>query len=192
MVPPQALKMVPGTISEMVPGTISSRRGFLAALPAMVLVPGFAAAADRRGFVLPNDGGEVVLYGSRRSPVRIKVDSAKDAATSLSMITQDIAPGEGVPVHLHEREDEICLVRSGEGIATLGDERVPVKAGTTIFVPRGTWHGVENTGAAVIEWVGIYSPAGFEGYFREIAKPVVRTAAEREALDRRFGIRYRR
>ena len=169
-----------------------SRRAFLASLPALALFPAPQADARRRGFVLPNEGGEVVLYGSRRSPVRIKVDSEKDAATALSMITQDIAPGEGVPVHLHEREDEICLVRSGDGVATLGDERVPVKAGAVIFVPRGTWHGVENTGAAVIEWVGIYSPAGFEGYFREIAKPVLRSAAEREALDRRFGIRYRR
>lgn len=169
-----------------------TRRAFIATLPALALWP-LQPAPARRGFVLPNDGGEVILYGSRRSPVRIKVDSGIDPGTSLSMITQDIAPGEGVPVHLHEKEDEICLVRSGEGIATLGDERVPVKAGAAIFVPRGTWHGVENTStAAIIEWVGIYSPAGFEGYFREIAKPVARTPAEREALDRRFGIRYRR
>ena len=160
----------------------------------MAVLPALFAAleGERRGFVLGADGGELCLFGSRRSPVRIKVDSAKDAGATLSMITQDIAPGEGVPVHLHEREDEICLVRSGEGTALLGDERAPVKAGTVIFVPRGTWHGVENTGAAVIEWVGIYSPAGFEGYFKEIARPTARSAEEREALDRRFGIRYRR
>ena len=65
-----------------------------------------------------------------------------------------------------------------------------------LWVPKGTWHGGKNTGPTILKWTGIYSPAGFEGYFREISRPPgvaprQRSAGEWEALDRRYGIRYR-
>jgi hypothetical protein len=47
-------------------------------------------------------------------------------------------------------------------------------------------------------WIAIYSPSGFDGYFREIGRkspadpPRARPQEEREALDRQYGIRYRR
>ena len=71
-------------------------------------------------------------------------------------------------------------------------------AGSTLFVPQGTWHGGRNSGSDTLKWVAIYSPSGFEGYFREIGRrlpddpPRSRTAAEREALDKRYAIRYQR
>ena len=101
-------------------------------------------------------------------------------------------------MHLHEREDEIILIQSGTGVGVAGrcrDARsVP---GSVLWVPQGTWHGGKNTGSAILKWTGIYSPAGFEGYFREIsrapgARPRQRSAEEWEALDRHYGIRYRR
>ncbi len=69
--------------------------------------------------------------------------------------------------------------------------------GSVLWIPKGTWHGGRNTGQTVLKWTGIYSPAGFEGYFREISRPPgvtprQRSAEEWEALDRRYGIRYRR
>jgi hypothetical protein len=46
-------------------------------------------------------------------------------------------------------------------------------------------------------WIAMYSPSGFEGYFREVGRraptdpPRSRAPEEREALDRKYGIRYR-
>jgi quercetin dioxygenase-like cupin family protein len=113
------------------------------------------------------------------------------------MITQDVSPGTVIPVHLHENEDEIIFIQSGAGEATLGESTVTLAAGATLFVPQGTWHGGRNTGTETLKWIAIYSPSGFEGYFREIGRrapdepPRARTPAEREAMDRRYGIRYR-
>jgi mannose-6-phosphate isomerase-like protein (cupin superfamily) len=138
--------------------------------------------------------GELVYVG--RDPVRIKV-SPGGAGGRFGMITQDVSPGTVIPVHLHEKEDEIIFIQAGQGEATLGDAAVPLAAGSTLYVPQGTWHGGRNTGRETLKWIAIYSPSGFDGYFREIgrrspeAPPRRRTPEEREALDRRYGIRYR-
>ncbi len=114
------------------------------------------------------------------------------------MITQQMAPGSSIPVHLHEKEDELIFIQSGEGTARLGDERVPLRAGSTLFVPRGTWHAGQNTGTAIMNWVAIYSPAGFEQYFLDIgartkdAPPPRLTLDQMQALDQRYGIKYLR
>jgi mannose-6-phosphate isomerase-like protein (cupin superfamily) len=141
----------------------------------------------------PGDG-ELVYVG--RDPVRIKV-SPGAAKGRFAMITQDVSPGTAIPVHLHENEDELIFIQSGEGEAMLGEQSVKLAAGSTLYVPQGTWHGGRNTGTATLKWIAIYSPSGFEGYFREIGKrspddpPRGRTPQEREAMDRQYGIRYR-
>lgn len=138
--------------------------------------------------------GELVYVG--RDPVRIKVSPANGPGR-LAMITQDVSPGTTIPVHLHEKEDEIIFIQSGTGDATLNDRRIELAAGAALFVPQGTWHGGRNTGSNTLRWIAIYSPSGFEGYFREIGRPSLDAAPvplspdERERRDRRYGIRYR-
>ena len=137
--------------------------------------------------------GELVYVG--RDPVRIKISPA--APGRFAMITQEVSPGTVIPIHAHDREDEIIFIQSGSGEATIGDRTVPLAAGSTLYVPQGTWHGGRNTGRDTLMWIAIYSPSGFEGYFREIGrrtldeKPRPRTPEERVALDARYAIRYR-
>jgi mannose-6-phosphate isomerase-like protein (cupin superfamily) len=137
--------------------------------------------------------GELVYVG--RDPVRIKISPA--APGRFAMITQEVSPGTVIPIHAHDREDEIIFIQSGTGEATLGERTVPLAAGSALYVPQGTWHGGRNTGKDTLMWIAIYSPSGFEGYFREIGRrapndpPRTRTADERIDLDRRFAIRYR-
>ena len=143
------------------------------------------------------DAGELCFVGAAGDPVRLKVSLESDPATRLAMIVQDVSPGTVIPVHLHEREDEIILIQSGTGVASIGDVESPVSAGSVLWIPKGTWHGGKNTSATILKWTGIYSPAGFEGYFREISRPPGatprrRSAEEWDALDKRYGIRYQR
>lgn len=137
--------------------------------------------------------GELVYVG--RDPVRIKI--SPPGKGRFAMITQDVSPGTSIPIHAHDNEDEVIFIQAGQGEATIDTRTVPLAAGSTLFVPQGTWHGGRNTGRETLKWVALYSPSGFEGYFREIGKaapddpPRARTPEEREALDRRFAIRYR-
>ena len=138
--------------------------------------------------------GELVYVG--RDPVRIKI-SPGGASGRFAMITQEVSPGTTIPVHLHENEDELIFIQSGTGEATLAEATVPLSAGSALFVPKGTWHGGRNTGTGTLMWIAIYSPSGFDGYFREIGRksptdpPRARSLEQREALDRQYGIRYR-
>jgi mannose-6-phosphate isomerase-like protein (cupin superfamily) len=176
-----------------------TRRLFLELLAAGVAVPAAVSsqAASASGRAMAPDAGELCFVGAARDPVRIKVYRTADPETHLAMIVPDVSPGTAIPVHLHEREDEIILIQSGTGVAMVSDIESPVTAGSVLWVPKGTWHGGRNTGTAVLKWTGIYAPAGFEGYFREISTPPGETPRRRsrdewEALDRRYGIRYRR
>jgi oxalate decarboxylase/phosphoglucose isomerase-like protein (cupin superfamily) len=44
---------------------------------------------------------------------------------------------------------------------------IDVRTGDVAFVPRDTWHGLDNTGKENLLMAFQYSPAGFEEYFVE-------------------------
>ena len=155
--------------------------------------PGTAPAGKQPVALQPEDG-ELFFVGPTRDPVRIKVSPSPQGR--FAMIVQDMAPGSRVPIHLHEKEDEIIFIQRGTGRASVGGQTVTLRPGAALFVPQGTWHGGENSGSDTLVWVAIYSPSGFEGYFREIGigpkgeMPPQLTPDERDARDRRYGIRY--
>ncbi len=51
----------------------------------------------------------------------------------------------GLERHRHAT-DEVYHFLSGVGEVLLGDGVHPVRAGTTMFIPADTWHGIRNTG----------------------------------------------
>lgn len=157
--------------------TSLNRRHFLYMAGALALNPQAASAGEQatepsprgtwEGVVLQSNEGEALVAGRRRAPMRIKVDSTKALGATMSMVISEVAPGASIPIHLHRNEDELIFIHSGTGIITLGDQRVPSSAGAVLYAPKGVWHGVENTGPDVIKWCAIWSPPGFEQYFRE-------------------------
>lgn len=147
--------------------------------------------ASQHGFIVPADGGEFLQRNG--NSVRIKVDFT--STHSLAMGTQHLDPGSGIPLHRHEHEDEILFVHAGEGTAILDGTRTPVADGATVFVPHGTWHGVESTGHAV-ELVWVVSPPGLEDYFRatgvHAGAPPKLTPAELDDIGRKHGTTFKR
>jgi quercetin dioxygenase-like cupin family protein len=147
------------------------------------------------GLLSRSDEGELLLIGPRRAPVRIKM-GLRNGSSRLAMGTEDIAPGDRIPVHKHGREDEIIFIHSGEGMLTLGDDTISVKTGDSALVPIGTWHGLENTGTGLLTMVWIFSPAGFEQYFRDIGvkpgdTPLNLTNEEWHKVDGKHAITYK-
>jgi mannose-6-phosphate isomerase-like protein (cupin superfamily) len=153
-------------------------------------------AALWRGAVVQPDEGDLLISGGRRAPVRFKVESTVAIGATMSMIVSQVDPGATIPVHLHRNEDELIFIHTGSGIVTLGDDRIPVSAGAVLYGPRNIWHGIENTGSTIITWCAVYSPPGFEQFFREVGVPPGQegSAPTRDqvlAIARKYGMIFR-
>ena len=144
------------------------------------------------GYVLKPDEGEVLRRPN--GSVIIKVDPRRGSGR-IAMGTQELDARSGIRVHKHDNADEVLYIQKGGATAILGDQRSPVGPGTTIYIPRGVWHGVEGAGPE-IQLLWIVSPPGLEGFFREIGAPPGTpvkqlTAAEMEEIGRKHGTRFK-
>ena len=96
----------------------------------------------------------------------IKADP-KTGSRRLGAGLQRLPSGQGIPMHVHEKEDELLFVHSGSGVGAVGDEREGVTAGTTLYIPQGTWHGIQSRGEMEVLWV--VSPPLFAENLRQVA-----------------------
>jgi quercetin dioxygenase-like cupin family protein len=148
------------------------------------------------GFVTTEAEQETYLIGPRRSPLTLMVDRRSKGVTAISFCREEIAAGGAIPVHKHLKEDEVIYVQYGSGIFTLGEKEHEVKTGSVAYVPKGTWHGMRNTGTAALRMLFSYTPSGFENYFREIGVPPGAPSKklgdeEWKAIDKKYGIVYK-
>jgi quercetin dioxygenase-like cupin family protein len=94
---------------------------------------------------------------------------------------------------VHEHEDEVFYVLEGEHVFQVGDQAFAASPGGLVFAPRGVPHAqrrvVPRSGRVLV----LCQPAGFEGFFRELAE-AERTGslgpAAYERVSRRYGITW--
>jgi quercetin dioxygenase-like cupin family protein len=116
--------------------------------------------------VQPGEGrtGELPLG----SGVMFKLSGA-DTGGALSVVEHPFDVGALVPPHVHTREDEYSIVTEGEMGFRSGDREAVLGPGGYINKPRGEWHAMWNAGRTSARLIEIISPAGFEGFFGELA-----------------------
>jgi mannose-6-phosphate isomerase-like protein (cupin superfamily) len=144
------------------------------------------------------DEGELLRLRppTRSGHIIIKVDPKNTSSMRVAMGIQHIEGGGRIPVHVHDYQDEILFVYSGRGTVIVGDERAHLEPGTTVFMPQGVWHGVENTSTGPLLVVWVVCPPGLEGMFRDIGAPpdaeaAPLTPAEFAAIAQRHGMRVK-
>ena len=130
--------------------------------------------------VKPGDG-ETGFLGT--IGVRFMLDRAA-ADGCFSLIEHPMSPRAlAAPLHRHSREDEYSLVLQGRMGALLGDDVVEADPGDLVFKPRDQWHTFWNAGDEDCRVLEIISPAGFEGFFRELIAMGGVTNTTAQALD---------
>ena len=113
----------------------------------------------------PGDGKEGFL-GS--IGVRFMVDGAESGG-GFSLVEHAMSPRAlAAPLHRHVNEDEYSYVLEGQVGALLGEQVLSAGPGTLIFKPRNQWHTFWNDGDVPARILEVISPAGFEGFFRQI------------------------
>ena len=83
-----------------------------------------------------------------------------------------VGVGGGPPMPRHLAEDELFTIPDGRIKFSADGETRSLSSGETIFVPRGTAHAYTNDGTSAARMIAVYSPAGMEGWFREVYQPV--------------------
>ena len=88
---------------------------------------------------------------------------------AISAVQGTFAPGGFAPLpHVHRDEDELFYVVDGAFDFRLGSELHRGLAGSFVFVPRGTLHGLTAAGDGPSRLVFFHLP-GLDGFFRELA-----------------------
>ena len=124
--------------------------------------------------------------------VAFKIDG-EDTHGALSVVEHPFDVGALVPPHLHTREDEISIVLEGEIGFRSEDKEVVLGPGGYIIKPRGEVHAMWNAGTTRARMIEIISPAGFEGFFRELVSMTAvgrPTPEEIGALGDRYGMPF--
>ncbi len=149
-----------------------------------------------KGIVVHQDEGIHILSGRRKLPITIKISKARHNVEGISFCVEDQSPGRKMRIHKHLNNDELIFIHKGEGRLTLDEQSIEVKTGDVVFVPRGTWHGLDNTGTENLLMVFQYSPAGFEEYFIEngtlVGTPAKERTEEQYAIaEKKYGMVYK-
>ena len=99
---------------------------------------------------------------------RIRVASAQTmGAYSIIEIVAD--PGNGVPLHIHNKEEEHFMVLEGTLDIANGDRRWVAPAGTCVTVKRGVPHAWCNPSDTPLHMLVVFSPGQIDGLFRATA-----------------------
>lgn len=164
------------------------RRKFIATTAISTLAMAFGQnlsakeSRTNKGFVVKASesrfGEKTLLFGN--SPNDIKV-SQKDTNGKLS-IFEYIGNIKGGPaLHIHPYQDEVFFIVQGEYLFQVGEEKHNLKAGDTIFLPRGVPHAfaqLTETGKMFF----LFQPSGkMEDFFRLIGDPTFKPTPEEGA-----------
>jgi gentisate 1,2-dioxygenase len=173
--------------------------GFCTALFANIPKISFAKSHHNydKGFIVREAEGIHILTGRRHVPVTIKISKAKHGIDGISFCSEIQGPGEKMRIHKHLNNDELIFIHKGEGTLILDEHSIQVKTGDVAFVPRGTWHGLDNTGKENLLMIFQYSPAGFEDYFIENGTlegtpTKVKTEEEYAITEKKYGMVYKK
>lgn len=131
------------------------------------------------------DGRVAIAFG--KHIIRI---FAEDTAGSCGMLEALVPPGEGPPLHVHEREDEFFRVLSGRFGFWCAEEYVELTSGDCIVLPRGIPHRFQNIGSLEGHLMVIVTPGGFEGFFPAVELGRPQTAEEVAAIAADFGLSF--
>ena len=112
--------------------------------------------------------------------------SARDTHGLYSLVEIVSDPGDGTPLHIHEREDEHVAVLEGTARIAYGDKVFDGQAGDVVTLRKGIPHAWGNRSKAPLRLAFLVSPGGCEEALELIASG---SPADIPAVAERFRIR---
>lgn len=113
-----------------------------------------------------DEGEKLLMFGDRY--VILKTTAEGTGARELLLGSEALPPGSAIPVHSHDGYEEIIFIHEGNVRLTLGDRVVEAEPGTTMFIPPGTWHGVEAHGDTEATMLFVFPETDIAEFFRAV------------------------
>lgn len=126
--------------------------------------------------VFQADEGDRWLLLGQKSLI-FKVDPVTTGSDSLVVGTEEMPPGNKIPIHKHLHEDEVIFVHKGTVRVSLNGRAYDAGTGATVFVPQGNWIGVENTSAEPAMILFFFNKPAFEKCLRAISSRAGRSSS---------------
>ncbi|HEY4865313.1 MAG TPA: cupin domain-containing protein [Candidatus Dormibacteraeota bacterium] len=130
------------------------------------------------------------LIGRREASIRVVVPTGRSAASTAMEL--EVAAGFQSSLHVHEAVEEILYVLQGRFEFRCGDGTVVLEEGGCAVFPAGIPHRFGNPGPSDGRLLIISAPPGLDRYFAELAEVEAGDGTEREAVQRRHGVRILR
>ena len=111
--------------------------------------------------------GEVLDLGGARMTIKASGD---DTGGGYLLTEARLSPGYGPPPHSHSEMTDSFYVLEGTLTVQVGDEKRELGPGEYALAPPGVVHAFSNDTDAEVRILGVQSPAGFEGFFRELSE----------------------
>lgn len=102
---------------------------------------------------------------------------------AMSIFDSTSPPRSGPPRHVHDAEDEIFVVLSGEVEFWMEGESFIRGAGETAFIPRGAEHTYRVVSDHASRKITILTPGGFDRFFAEMATGGFRIPEDMDAIN---------
>jgi mannose-6-phosphate isomerase-like protein (cupin superfamily) len=112
--------------------------------------------------------------------------SAKDTHGLYSLVEILSDPGDGTPMHIHEREDEHIAVLEGTARIAYGDKVFDSHVGDVVTLRKGIPHAWGNRSSAPLRIAVLASPGGIEAILDLIVNA---NRADAAALAEKFHVR---
>ena len=120
--------------------------------------------------VVAGEGELIEMHGPTAGSITILVDPANTGETDLCTLIQTLDSGAVVPVHRHEKAEQVLHFLSGCGTVSLSRHEIQAEPGTTVHVPKGVDHGIANTGDSPLSFLEVTTPPGFQEAFRSMSQ----------------------
>ena len=119
--------------------------------------------------------------------------SSRETGGDYCVCEMTTLPGDGVPLHVHDRDAEFYYVLEGIYEFTAGAESFVAGAGSMVAIPRNVPHSFRNSGTAAARALMIFRPGGFDELLDELRQAAVTgtvTASQRQAVLAKWGIKF--
>ena len=113
--------------------------------------------------------------------------TSEEANGAYSMLEVVADPRNGVPMHVHDNEEEHFIILEGKALIANGDSRAEVGAGASITIGKGVQHAwCDPSEDTPLHMLVLFTPGGLEELFRRHAGT---ESADMVALADKLGTR---